>query len=80
MKKKTASKKSLTGKPYKMFVWDDVLADYTSGIIVVHARSLDEARELVAKEAPWKGYFSETDAEPSYVLPGKGVAYCSGGG
>lgn len=31
----------------KLFIWDDVLSDYTSGIIVALAHDLFEARRVV---------------------------------
>ncbi len=34
----------------KMYVWDDVLQDWTSGLIVVLAESLEQARELACKD------------------------------
>jgi hypothetical protein len=33
----------------KLYVWEDVLADYTSGIMFALARSESEARELILK-------------------------------
>ena len=32
-----------------LYVWDDVLEDYTSGGVVVLARSVEEARRLAAE-------------------------------
>jgi len=34
----------------KMYVWTDVLEDWTSGLIVVLATSLEEARDLATKD------------------------------
>jgi hypothetical protein len=31
---------------YKMYVWEDVLTDYTSGVVVVMAKSVEEARKI----------------------------------
>ena len=47
----------------KLFVWEDVLTDYTSGIMFALADSADEARELISpgwadRVRLWK----ETDA------------------
>jgi hypothetical protein len=34
----------------KLYVWEGVLRDYTSGIIVALAESSDDAREMVLKD------------------------------
>ena len=34
----------------KLFVWKDVLKDYTSGIVCILANNLEEAMELLKKE------------------------------
>jgi hypothetical protein len=34
----------------KLYVWDDVLVNYSSGTILVMANSVSHARDLVAKE------------------------------
>ena len=35
---------------YRLYVWEDVLADYTSGIMFAIASSVEEARILILKE------------------------------
>jgi hypothetical protein len=37
--------------PLKLFVWHDVLVDYTSGMIVVMARSREAAERALRKDA-----------------------------
>ena len=37
-------------KKLKLYVWEDVLRDYTSGIAFALAESPEEARELVIKK------------------------------
>jgi hypothetical protein len=41
----------------KLFVWEDVLQDYTSGIVVAFAETEDEAWKLIAKN----GRFSASE-------------------
>ena len=36
----------------KLFVWEDVLSDYTSGAMFAVARSVEEAREAVLRADP----------------------------
>jgi len=37
----------------KLFLWEDVLCDYTCGVIFALAETLDEAKELVNKESDY---------------------------
>jgi hypothetical protein len=37
-------------KRYKVFVWDNVLTDYTSGVMFAVARSVEEARTALLRE------------------------------
>ena len=37
-------------KKMKVFVWDDVLTDYTSGMMVAIAPTVEEARDALRKE------------------------------
>lgn len=37
----------------KLFVWDDVLSDYTAGVVVALAYSVDEARRIVLASLPF---------------------------
>jgi hypothetical protein len=40
-------------KKLKLYVWEDVLTDYTSGIMFALATSSDEARHLLIKKCPY---------------------------
>ena len=33
----------------KIYIWENVLCDYTCGMVVVYAKSLSEAREQIGK-------------------------------
>ena len=61
-------------KPLKLFVWEDVIPDYTDGCFVVLAASVEEAREqLRARFIKDCGGVSETveidiASEPKYVI------------
>ena len=51
-------------KKLKLYVWTNVLKDYTSGIAFALAESPDHARYLICREKPGKyGYF--LDGHPS---------------
>jgi hypothetical protein len=34
----------------KLFLWEDVLTDYTSGVIFAFAETADEARDIIKKD------------------------------
>ncbi len=40
----------------KLFVWEDVLSDYTDGIMFALAESADEARTIIVEKAKADGY------------------------
>lgn len=63
-------------KKLKMFIWEKVLADWTSGIMVAYAYDVNEARRLLKEQIPNN---SEMDCEPTKVYDSPGVAYCYGG-
>lgn len=44
----------------KLFVWEDVLCDYTSGMMVAIAGSVEEARATLKKEC---SYIPDDDLE-----------------
>lgn len=60
-------------KPLNLYVWEDVLTDHTSGMVVAVARSLPEAREAVRKtdKSAARNMFDHTPgpAEPDYIIP-----------
>ncbi len=61
----------------KLFVWEDVLRDYTSGMMVALAHDVDEARALLRKELD---YSNEMNAEPTHVVENPAAFYVYGGG
>jgi hypothetical protein len=69
----------MASKKLKIYVWDNVLCDYTPGMIVVIASSLEKAKAIAKERHP-----SETDIEsdqPSIQDIKEGyVAECYGGG
>ena len=68
----------------KMFIWHDVLTDYTSGMIAVFANSLEEAQEMARKEC----YSYNMEDFPQDILNNTpiiydntaGIEYVVGGG
>ena len=44
-----------------MFVWEDVLADYTPGLACVHASDLKEAIEFIVQKATSAGWARDMD-------------------
>lgn len=65
----------------KMFAWDDVLRDYSTGLIVVLANDVDEARALVKdiyKYDPDEYVTEILNVEPD-VYEEPTVVYCQGG-
>jgi hypothetical protein len=51
----------------KMFVWNNVLTDYTSGMICVLAHNIEEARDVIAHDREW-GIITRADGSV-YVGP-----------
>ena len=43
----------MTNKKLKLFVWEDVLTDYTSGIMVAIAPTVEEARAILLNECAY---------------------------
>ena len=39
-------------KQLKMYVWEDVLTDYTSGMVAILAEDLEQAKEIAEKIDP----------------------------
>jgi hypothetical protein len=66
-------------KKLKMFVWQDVLRDYTSGMMVVLAHDVEEARGLLY--AIDDGYLSKEDiARTPIEVTTPRAFYVHGGG
>lgn len=53
------------GKKLKLYVWEDVLTDYTSGIMVALAPDVETARKLIAEKMTYKT--SDLEKEPQVV-------------
>jgi hypothetical protein len=62
----------------KMYVWTDVLCDYTSGMICVLAYSLDHAREE-ARKILTPHYHYEVDTLPDVYSSPQAVCVYGGG-
>ena len=64
----------------KLFVWDDVLTDYTSGMMVALAPTVDEARKTLLQNEPYIPA-SDLNKEPQVFDLKKSVGFaCWGGG
>jgi len=64
----------------KLFVWEGVLYDYTSGVMFALAESVEEARSLVQEKC---GYIPDADLakEPHVCDPAtEKVGFCLWGG
>ena len=77
--------KNVKMKDLKLFIWEDVLSDYTSGIAFALAENIAEAREIIfAKFEKEEQYLSDTlkadlSDEPE-MIDTKGGFYVWGGG
>ena len=63
--------------PLRLYVWEGVLTDYTSGIAFALARSVEQARKLLIAEDP--SVAGELSAEP-IVCRSPCAFTCAGGG
>jgi len=63
---------------YKMYVWEDVLCDWSCGMIVAYAESVEQAREIVRKEHE-EYIYAETYGDP-IEISGPAAFYVYGGG
>lgn len=62
----------------KLYVWEGVLSDYTSGMMIAYADSVEEARELLLKEC---FYIPKNDLnQEPLVVENKAAFYVWGGG
>jgi len=67
-------------KKLKLFVWTDVLRDYTSGMIAVLAYDEGHARELAMKGNEWcSGLKEDLQQKPLRVTTPRAFL-CHGGG
>ena len=64
-------------KQLKLYVWEDVLTDYTPGIMFALAESPEEARELIREKCDYVG--EELEQEPECYETPVGFAVWGGG-
>ena len=71
----------MTRKKLKLFVWDGVLEDWSGGLAVAYAYTVEEAVEMLKKELS-KDHFDGTkfDGVEPEVFDGPTTAWCFGGG
>jgi len=68
-------------KPLRVYVWEDVLRDYTTGMVVIIAHSLDEAKEVFLKKYPSHQYIIDNFfGSPHQVVTEPDAFYVYGGG
>lgn len=65
-------------KKLKLYVWEEVLTDYTDGMMVALAPNVDEARQLLREEC---GHLPEEDLmkEPKVVTEPSAFLVWGGG-
>lgn len=57
----------------KLFVWTEVLTDYTNGIIFTLAKNVEEAREIIERDKEdWHNVSEIYEKEPEIVSSAKG--------
>jgi len=71
---------SISSKPkkLKLFVWEDVLTDYTSGVMFALAYDVAGARKTILKKMGYKEH-PELNIKPKIVSKTAGF-FCYGGG
>lgn len=66
-------------KKLKLYVWENVLRDYTPGIAFALAYDELEARELIYAQKPTVANTGDLDKEPQVFESPKGFALWGGG-
>ena len=66
-------------KKLKLFVWEDVLTDYTSGVMFALATNVEDARKQIMKKE--NGNIAKADLmrEPLVITKAEGFAVWGGG-
>lgn len=64
----------------KVFIWDNCLTDYTSGIMFTVAESIEEARQQLLKECPHIPEYDLTQTPLIYELTDRPARAVWGGG
>ncbi len=62
----------------KLFVWEDVLTDYTSGMICILAYDLEQAKELLLEK--YDNYYANDFGKPHKVITKPEAFAVYGGG
>ena len=70
----------MTEKQLKLYVWEEVLTDYTDGIIVVLAHSYEEALEKIEEKEGDGFELTEAKTHPHKVVTRPESFVCWGGG
>lgn len=63
----------------KLYVWEDVLTDYTSGIAFALAESIEQAREVIREKGLSEFRMNELDGDPLVVEQPEGFYFYGGG-
>ncbi len=73
-----AEKRMTARQKLKLYVWEDVLTDYTSGVMFALATSADEARSLILKTCNCVPS-NDLAQEPTCIETPQGFAVWGGG-
>lgn len=76
--KKQLTDEEIIERGMKLFVWEDVLTDYTSGMICILAHNLEEAKELLLKK--YETYYANDFGKPHKVITKPEAFAIYGGG
>ena len=61
----------------KLFVWHNVLTDWSDGVMFAYANNVEEARKMVLEDCDYVG--AELDQEPTVYEKPVGFAHWGGG-
>ncbi len=65
-------------KNLKLFVWEDVLRDYSSGMVCILAKDLKQAKELLLEK--YDSYYANDFGKPHKVITEPEAFAVYGGG
>jgi len=68
----------MTARKLKLYVWENVLREYTCGVMFALAYSVADARKLIIKKEGWSKDspgFNELTAKPR-VVKNRNVSFC----
>jgi hypothetical protein len=63
----------------RLYVWENVLTDYSSGIMFALARDVEEARKVIMTSAPFNSVENELKQEPKVFDEPCGFVVWGGG-